>query len=83
MPTNLTPATQIVLASVAHKVREILQAKFLRWQDVAVERSALARCLRGRNNMHLAALIAIANALDHDVVIHFRARTPPEVPYVH
>ena len=83
MPTKpLSAPLQAVLAQVSLKVREIMQSRFLRPEDVAAERAGLFRCIRATHNMHLSTIVAIADALDHDVVIHFRARPKPsrEVP---
>lgn len=70
------PLTETVLRQIALRVREILQAKFLRTQDVACERAGLFRALSGRHNLHLSTLVAIADALGYSVTIHFREKPP-------
>lgn len=66
-----------VCRQIAHHVKEVMQTRFLRWVDVSVPRASLARCLRGGHNIHLATLIAVADALGCDVIIHLRVRPLP------
>lgn len=71
--------TEGVVRQVAIRVREILQTKFLRWEDVSCARPSLARALSGRHNLKVSTLVAIADALGYQVTIHFREK-PREVP---
>lgn len=69
----MTPSELRVLERVSDLIREMMEEKGLRYEDLPIVRSTLARGLSA-GNIRMATLVRIADALECDVILNFRQR---------